>query len=143
MLLAKLKNGQSRIVPKKSGLHCRTTITTDLMMRKADEFLSGFQQILDVLQNRLLLSRIYSFLFVVTDTALKIFSGWHNQVWRYYKKNWKTLFCKTSSATLANYLIKPLLLRINTFACLKISPYSTGLFVCYSMKNPIAGNRKH
>jgi hypothetical protein len=86
MLLAKLKNGQSRIVPKKSGLHCRTTITTDLMMRKADEFLSGFQQILDVLQNWLLLSRIYSFLFVVTDTALKIFSGWSNQVWRYYNK---------------------------------------------------------
>ncbi len=75
----------------------------------------------------------------------------------------KTLFPQTSSDTLCNLrtppiwpftliknspllipfisiklLIKPILLWINTFVCLKINQYSTGLFVSYSVKNPIA-----
>ncbi len=36
----------------------------------------------------------------------------------------------------------PIPLCLNTFACLKINQYSTGLFVSYSGKNPIAQNNK-
>ncbi len=47
-------------------------------------------------------------------------------------------FVKTLALFNSIYLIKPLLLCINTFTCLKINKYSTGLFVSYSLKNPIA-----
>jgi hypothetical protein len=32
--------------------------------------------------------------------------------------------------------MKPFILCINNFACLKIDQYSTGLFVCYSSEKP-------
>jgi hypothetical protein len=39
---------------------------------------------------------------------------------------------------LIDLLIKTIILCINTFACLKINQYSSGLFVSYLRKNPIA-----
>jgi hypothetical protein len=91
------------------------------------------------------------------------------QVWHYYKNFIKLFSRKTSSATLCKLrmppiqpftliknslllipfiliklLMKPILLCIiNTFACLKINQYSTGLFVSYSVKNPIAPNKNY
>ncbi len=46
-------------------------------------------------------------------------------------------FVKTLPLFNSICLIKPLLLCINTFTCLKINQYSSGLFVSYSLKNPI------
>ncbi len=83
-----------------------------------------------------LLHKFHSFFFsLISSATLLPFQGrnaYTNYISRLIKKTHfiQHLFNQD--------LIKPFSLCINTFVCLKINQYSTGLFVSYSRKNPIA-----